>query len=485
MKALRGARLPGALIVLGIALLGLVFATCSGEPAGVVTRYQCPMHPNYSADEPGQCPLCGMPLEPVEVRTAASPAASATGSPGAAPSATPAAEGERKVLFYRNPMNPSITSPVPAKDEMGMDYVPVYASEAAPQPVEGFATVAVGPQGLRLAGVQTAPARRDVLRRTIRAVGLIVPDERRIRHVHTKISGWIEKLYVSFTGQSVRAGEPILRIYSPELLASQEEYLRAGQTAAKFAGSALPEVRQGGVDLVAAARRRLELFDVPESLIARLDATGQPERAVTLLAPASGYVTAKDVFEGQQIEPGMELFTITDLGHVWVEGEFYEYEAKLLRVGQEARVLLPYDPRQALRGQVTFVYPTVDPASRTLKLRLEFDNPDLALKPGMYADVEADVESREGIVVPDSAVIDTGMRQLVFVEHGEGQFAPREVQVAVRTGGQALILSGLQGGENVVVRANFLLDSESRLRAAIAGLQQPSPSPAATPGGPQ
>ncbi|MGE5232846.1 MAG: efflux RND transporter periplasmic adaptor subunit [Acidobacteriota bacterium] len=476
MKISRGARTLGALLIALLVVFVVSLVACHREPPGVAVKYQCPMHPSFVSDQPGDCTICGMRLVPVEVRTA--PPTPAAPSPEASPS--PSA---RRILFYRNPMNPSITSPVPAKDEMGMDYVPVYESEAAPAPVEGFATVALGPQGLRLAGVQTATARRGVIRRTIRAVGLVVPDERRIRHVHTKIAGWIEKLYVNFTGQAVRAGEPILRIYSPELLASQEEYLRARQTAAKFAGSALPEVRQGGADLVAAARRRLELFDVPESLIARLDAIGKPERTVTLLAPVSGYVTTKDVFEGQQVEPGTELFTITDLQRVWVEGEFYEYEAKLMRVGQEARVLLPYDPRQKLAGRVTFIYPTVDPASRTLKLRLEFDNPDLALKPGMFADVEADVESRAGIVVPDSALVDTGLRQLVFVDLGAGRFEPRAVTVGVRTGGQVLILSGLAAGDDVAVRANFLLDSESRLRAAITQMQGSSPSPTASPGG--
>jgi RND family efflux transporter MFP subunit len=356
---------------------------------------------------------------------------------------------------------------------MGMDYVPVYADEAAPEasPVEGFASVAIGKQGLRLAGVQTATAQRDTVSRSIRTIGFVTADETRIRHVHTKISGWIEKLSINYTGQQVRAGQPILTIYSPQLLASQEEFLRAREAAARFSASSLPEVRQGGEDLVAAARRRLELFDVPRSLLAELERTGKPRRTVALLAPVSGYVTAKEAFEGQEVQPGMELFTITDLSRIWVEAEFYEYEARLLRVGQTATVFLPYDPHVRRQGKLTFIHPTLDAESRTLKVRLEFANQDLAFKPGMFADVVTDLGTREGIVVPDSAVIDTGTRELVFVERQGGVFEPREVRVATRSNGQALILDGLAENERVVVRANFLVDSESRLRAAIAAMQ--------------
>ncbi len=384
-----------------------------------------------------------------------------------------AGDAERKVLYYRNPMDPSVTSPVPAKDSMGMDYIPVYADEGKSESgfVEGFASVTIGGQGLRLAGVQTAVARRGVLSRSTRTVGLVTPDETRIRHVHTKISGWVEKLYVNYTGQQVRAGQPILAVYSPELLASQDEFLRARAAAQEFSHSALPEVRSGGEDLLRAARRRLELFDVPQSLIAVLERTGKTQRTVSLLAPVSGYVTAKDVFEGQEIEPGMELFTITDLSRAWVEAEFYEYEAHLLRVGQKVRVSLPFDPHVQREGEVTYIYPTLDPVSRTLKARLEFPNPDLALKPGMYADIQAELDSHEGIVVPDSSVIDTGDRQIVFVERQGGLFEPRQVRLMTRSGGEVLILEGVAEGEAVVVRANFLIDSESRLRAAILAMQ--------------
>jgi multidrug efflux pump subunit AcrA (membrane-fusion protein) len=401
---------------------------------------------------------------------------------GGEPAPSPAA-GEPKVLFYRHPMHPAVTSPVPAKDEMGMDYVPEYVDEvgadevgaaeagAAESQVPGLATVQVGSRGLRLAGVQTAGAAREVLRRSIRTVGLVTPDERRIRHVHTKISGWVEELYVNYTGQAVKAGQPLLDIYSPQVLASQEELLRARQTAVAFAGSSLPEVRQGGLDLLAAARRRLELFDVPASFLAELERTGVPRRTVTLLAPVSGYVTGKQIFEGQQVEPGFELLTITDLSWVWIEADFYEFEARSLAVGQQATLFFPYDPHVRLAGRVSFIYPTLDAESRTLKVRLEFPNRDASLKPGMFAEVRVALTPQEGVVVPDSAVIDSGMRQIVFVEREAGSFEPREVKVGGRSDGKALILAGVEEAERVAIKANFLLDSESRLRAALLGMK--------------
>ena len=382
-------------------------------------------------------------------------------------------EAAAKPLYYRNPMDPKVTSPVPTKDSMGMDYVPVYAETVAPavphpapSEVPGFAPVTMNEQELRLAGVQTAVAERQVLRRTLRAVGVVAADESRVRHVHTKISGWIEKLYVNSMGQIVRAGQPLLAIYSPQILATQEEYLRTRETAGRFAASSIPEVRRGGEDLLVATRRRLELFDVPQSLIARIEKTGKPERTVTLPAPVSGYVTGKEIFEGMEVQPGLDLLVITDLSRVWVEADFYENESRALTVGRTAAVTLPNDPGVHLTARIAYVYPTLDPQSRTLKARLELPNPKMILKPGMYVDVMPEIEATEGVVVPDSAVIDSGLRKVVFVDQ-DGVFAPREVTVGGGADGKVIVLSGLQAGEHVAVRANFLLDSESRLRAAV------------------
>lgn len=505
-------RLSVVLLATAALCVTLILSACAGSESRA-TSFHCPMHPTYVSDRPGDCPICGMRLVPVDEERSATPppqpvakAASYlcpmncpnghSNEPGrcpdcgmalvpaselhAADEAPPAADGaatRQQPLYYRNPMDPTITSPVPAKDSMGMDYVPVYSDATAlPSEVSGMATVALTSNGVQLAGVQTAPVQEMALSREIRTVGTVQPDETRVRHVHTKISGWVERLFVNFTGQDVAAGQPLLSIYSPELLASQEEFLQARDAAARFAKSELPEVRRGGEDLLAAARRRLELFDVPPSFVSELEQSGRPQRTVTLLAPVSGSVTAKQAFEGQRIEPGMELFTITDLSRVWVEADFYEFEARELDLGDVATVTLPYDPAAHLTGRISFVNPAVDPGSRTIRARIELANPGLRLKPGMFADVELTTEATLSLVVPDSAVLDTGERQIVFVALGGGRFAPREVVVAQRGNGQAAIASGLFEGEQVVIRANFLLDSESRLRAAIAGTQSQAAS---------
>jgi RND family efflux transporter MFP subunit len=434
-------------------------------------KYTCGMHPWIIADKPGDCPICGMTLTRIEPQAEAAPAAppSGGGAEDFFAEESPRKGGPRKLLFYRNPMNPMVTSPVPMKDEMGMDYVPVYEEEAVPSSgaVPGYAVIRVGEEAIQLTGVRTEAAVTDAIRRTVRTVGTVVSDETRVRRVQTKIGGWIEKLHVNFTGQQVSAGRPVLDLYSPELLASQQEFLRAGEAARKLAASPSEEVRTLGKELVASARKRLELYDVPGSFIDELERTGKPRRSVTLNAPISGYVTSKDAFEGQKVEPEMELFTVTDLSRVWIEADLYESEARTVRVGQEAEITLPYEPGVTIRGKVAFVEPTLSMESRTLKARFEFPNKDLALKPQMFADVTLALESARGVVIPDSAVIDTGLRKVVFVETAQGTFTPREVVAGLRGEGKTLVLSGVREGEAVVVKANFLLDSESRLRAAL------------------
>ncbi len=457
------------LLAIGLLAIGTLAAGCGRNSGSGKTgsqqqqQYHCPMHPTYVTDRPGDCPICGMKLVPIGPKEPKVPA-----GPSAPAGAATAAAGARRILHYRNPMDPSVTSPVPMKDPMGMDYVPVYSDEVpAGAGVEGHAPVEVSPEESGLAGLRTTVARRGTLARAIRTVGEVKADETRVSKVHSKISGWAERLFVSFTGQAVRKGQPLLSIYSPELLATQEEFLRARESAARFAQNDMPEVRRGGADLLEAARRRLLLFDVPQSFIDTLERTGQPQRAVTLEAPASGFVTAKDVFAGARIEPGVTLFTITDLSKVWVEGEVYEYEAPLVRLGQKARVTLAYDPSRAYTGRIRYIYPYLNTDTRTLRVRFEFDNPGLALKPGMYVDVELDAQVVQGVLVPEASILDTGPRQIVYVMTGEGRYEPREVTIGLRSGGTAQVLSGVKAGEVVVDRANFLLDSESRLRAAI------------------
>lgn len=404
-----------ALLLAVLVLMALV-SGCGHEEVDAGARsslWHCPMHPSYTSDRPGSCPICGMSL---------------------------------------------VRSQEPEKGPPAST-------------VSGLAPVVETAKGIELAGVRTAPALRERLSRTTRTVGVVVPDERRVRHVHTKIGGWVERLFVNTTGQLVRRGEPILSLYSPELLASQEEYLRAREAAKRFADSAVPEVRRGADDLVASARRRLELFDVPPSVLETIERTGQAQRAVTLVAPGSGFVSAKLVLEGMEVQPGTELFTLTDLSRVWVEAEFYENEARFLRLGQRAEVRLPYDASRVLGGELTFIAPTLSPESRTIQARLELSNAEGVLKPGMFVDVSSELEVADGVTVPEDAVIDTGLRRVVFVEIAPQSFEPREVELGIRGSGRVVISAGLREGELVATRANFLLDSESKLRAALEAVR--------------
>jgi multidrug efflux pump subunit AcrA (membrane-fusion protein) len=454
-----------------LALLLITLLVACTKAAGEATRYHCPMHPTYVSDRQGDCPICGMRLVPINERGATAggrahdhdaPVAGKAGASQAAWVCPMHCEGSDSGQPGRCPKCGMALVPNP-------DLAPQAAPAAPAAPPAGLAPVELGHEQLALAGVQTAAATRGRLERSVRTVGTVVVDETRIRHVHTKIAGWVDKLQVDFTGSVVKKGQPLLTIYSQELLASQEEYLRAREAAGRFAQSSLPEVRRGGQELLEAARRRLALFDVPPGFLAAIERSGKPQRAVPVLAPSSGIVTAKGVFEGQQVEPSMELFTLTDLSHVWIEAAVYENEAALVRVGQQATLTLAFDASVRLQGQVSFVAPTLDPDTRTLTVRFAFDNPDSRLKPGMFANVELPLAAEEGVLVPDSAILDTGLRQVAFVRGQGGRFEPREVKVGLRSGGQAQVLTGVAEGEQVAVRANFLLDSESRLRDAIGG----------------
>jgi len=437
-RASEGKRLSRRGIAVGLAVLLLLAGGGAAWYGGLFRghgadehvegeKYTCGMHPWIITDKPGDCPICGMKLTRIEKQ------------PDAAQ---------------------------PKEEDFVADIDPTNAGKAGGA-VDGLATVRVGEDVLLRSGVQTAPAVRATAGRSIRTVGIVVPDERRVRTVQTKLDGWVERLHVNYTGQLVAAGQPLASIYSPELLSTQEEYLRAKKTAEQFMASPDPQVRSIGEDLVRSAHRRLELYDVPASVIAALEKKGTPLKAVTLVAPFAGYVTVKDVTEGQKVEPGMPLFTLTDLSQVWIEASLYEYEAGAAAVGKEATLTLPQQPGLALKGRVTFVSPVISPDSRTLTVRFEFPNPGLVLKPQMYVDVSLALEASAGVIVPDAALMDTGLRTVVFVEVASGTFEPRVVSVGVRGEGKAEILAGLREGELVVVKANFLLDSESRLRSAI------------------
>ncbi len=469
----RRVRAPGAALLLGLALLAAIAAAGGCRGGAEPGPFHCPMHPTYVADRQGDCPICGMRLVPVRPESGGgadgggeSGAAAGHGAPGAA--VTPPSGAA-----YYCVMCQGVGAAQPGRcPECGMRLQPVPAAagpEGAPAGagVAGLAPVSLSGEAVRLAGVRTAEAASGRLARTIRTVGIVAADETRVHRWQPRTGGWIERLHVDFTGRAVRRGEPILSLYAPELLAAQEEYAAARAAADGFARSALPEVRRGGEELAAAARRRLELLGAPADLLLELDAGGAPRREVVLHSPQAGHVTGKQIFAGQYVEPGMELLTITDLSVLWVEAAVYENEAAWVAVGQEVALAPPHDPSARRAGRVAYINPELDPRSRTLTVRLDVANADLALKPGMYVDVELRLDAGEGILVPDDAILDTGARQVVFVESGPGRFAPRAVTVGARGDGRALVRAGLVPGERVAVQANFLLDSEARLRAAI------------------
>jgi RND family efflux transporter MFP subunit len=469
LSAILGLLLAGVVAFYNVPAFHLLIHPHAGgdNTAKTADMYTCGMHPFILSDKPGNCPICGMTLTKIEGAAAPVVAAGAKSAPAEKPSG-----GARKLLFYRNPMNPNITSKSPAKDEMGMDYVPVFEDEvkgsgAGVNLPEGYAAVQVGAERVRLAGIRSATAVREAISHPVRAAGVVVPDETRVRRVQAKIEGWIEKLHSNVTGQLVTKGQPLLEIYSPELVATQREYLLARAGVERMKESPYQDARQMSSGLAQAARTRLKLFDVPENFIEELERTGEVRRTVTLNAPASGYVTGKEIFEGTRVSPGMDLLTVTDLSRVWIDADLYEYEAQSVRVGQTATLETVADPGAKLKGRVSFLYPTFSPDTRTLKVRFEFPNPGLRLKPQMYANVSLDLHGVTGVVIPDSALIETGLRRIVFVDAGDGSFEPREVKVGVRGDGKAQILSGVKAGENVAVGANFLLDSESKLRAAL------------------
>ncbi|HEX5042604.1 MAG TPA: efflux RND transporter periplasmic adaptor subunit [Candidatus Polarisedimenticolaceae bacterium] len=405
-----------AAVLLGILVLAALAWNARG-PAETAApqKWTCPMHPQIVMDHPGSCPICGMDLVPV----------------GKARAATHA-------------------SGVPGQGVVHLDAT-----------------------RRQLIGVRTAPVELAPFTRTIRAVGRVSYDETRLRHVHTKIDGYVERLSPSTTtGESVRHGQPLLEIYSPELLASQQEFLVALEARDRMRGSDLSSVAGYGQDLVESARRRLQLFDMTDAQIARLEETRTPQRTVTVFAHESGVVTLRNVTEGERIEAGTTLLDVADLSKVWVLASVYEYELPFVHQGQSATMRLSYLPERTFQGKVSLVYPTIEAATRTAQVRVEFDNPDLALKPDMYAEIELTAQLGEKVSVPDEAVLETGTRSLAFVEVQPGVFEPREVRIGARLPDRYEVLSGLTPGEQVVVSGNFLIDSESKLEAA-QGAGQP------------
>ena len=376
--------------------------------------------------------------------------------------------GTPEPIFYRHPMTPEITSPVPARDDMGMDYIPVYADSAVgsagpPGPV------LIDPVTVQSIGVRTASAERRTLTRTIHTLGRVEYDEQRITRLHPKVDGWIDELYVETTGEQIAEDHILLNIYSPQLVVTQQEYLLALSNRETLSESPFPDIRRGAEELVESTLTRLRLLDVPEHQIFELTQTGQVQEQLHIHSPADGIVVNVGAREGEYVTPQTELFTVADLSHVWVLVDVFEDELPWVRVGDQVRMSVAAAPGTIFEGQLTYVYPYAESRTRTVKARLEFDNPDLLLKPDMFADVTIMASPEiDAVAVPSEAVMRSGVREQVFVVREPGKFEPRDVRPGVSSEGWTQILEGVETGEQVVVSAQFLIDSESKLREAAA-----------------
>jgi len=379
---------------------------------------------------------------------------------------------ERKPLFYRNAMNPSVTSPTPAKDAMGMDYVAVYAEDDADNNAPA-GTVKVDAATVQKIGVRTDFAVEGPLSRVVRAVGRVDFDETQLARIYPKIDGWVETLNVDKTGEKVKKGDPLLSIYSPQLVATQEEYLLALKNRKTLADSPLEDIRRGAESLVKSSRLRLELLDMPAHQIEALEKTGEIKRATHIHSPFNGIVIKKGVQAGQYVTPRTQLYQIADLSKVWVYAEVFEFELPWINENDSAQITVEGVPGREFHGHISYIYPYLDRKTRTAKVRLEFENKDGKLLPEMFANVALKSErSKPAVLVPAQAVVRSGVRKQVFVVREAGKFEPREVVIGITSDGKTQILSGVDAGEEVVVSAQFLIDSESSLREATAKMMK-------------
>ncbi|HEX4949888.1 MAG TPA: efflux RND transporter periplasmic adaptor subunit [Blastocatellia bacterium] len=385
-------------------------------------------------------------------------------------SAQTAATIERKVLYWVDPMHPAYKSNQPGKaPDCGMDLVPVYEDGTSMTSEIPPGAIQISPERQQLIGVQTGAATYKSVFKTLRTVGRLAYDETKITRIHPRVEGWIEQVFVDFTGKQVNQGQPLISIYSPELWQTQQEYLLALKGRNELASSQFRAAVAGSESLLQAARKRLELWDIELSQLEHLEHTGKPFKTLTLNAPTAGFVLTRNAFPKQRVTPETELYAIADLSTIWVLADIYEYEAPEIKVGQTANITLSYFPQRIFRGKITNINPQLDPTTRTVKARIEIANPNFALKPEMFANVELRIDYGKHVVVPEEAVMDTGTEQSVFIAQENGYFTPRKVTLGAKVNHEYIVLDGLQAGERVVTSANFLIDSESKLKAAANG----------------
>jgi Cu(I)/Ag(I) efflux system membrane fusion protein len=449
-------------IVLGLAGGWLIFRPASHGSSSTerkILYYRDPMNPQNTSPTPKKS-SDGMDFVPVFEE-----AGSGT--------------GEKKIAYYKDPMHPWYTSDKPGKaPDCGMDLVPVYEGETDEKGIK------IDPVVVQNIGVKVEDVVKRKLNRTIRAVGKIDFDERRIYSVNSKSMGWVEKLYVDYTGKLIHKGEPLMELYSPELVSTQEEYLQALQYRKKLESSSLEEARKGSDDLIQSAKRRLQNWDIPESEIKALEDRGTPNKTMTIYSPANGVVIEKMVQKGQNIMGGMELYKIADLSTVWVLAEVYQYELPWVKLGGQVEIELSYLSGKSYKGTITYIYPYLNMESKTAKVRVEVPNTqNFDLKPDMFATVKiSSPVTVYDVAVPEGAIIRSGERNVAVMALGGGYFDPRDVKLGVTADGYVQILEGIREGEKIVVSSQFLIDSESNLKAAISQMSGHASTPAGKSG---
>lgn len=426
--------------------------------------WTCGMHPQVVEDHPGTCPICGMDLIPLKGSTGGQAVETAAGQKGKGRS-----EGERKILYWRAPMDPTYTSDKPGKSPMGMDLVPVYADEAAGEGSSAN-TIKIDPTFVQNIGVQTTPVKRQDIPFTIRTVGNVTYNDEQVHWVNTKYDGWIEKVYINYVGQPVKKGQKLFEIYSPQLVTTQQEYLDALDYAEKLSTSPYPDIKERARSLLESSRQRLAYWDIPNDQIAELEKTRKLLRTLSVVSPVTGMVVEKmdQALEGMHAKAGMNLYKIVDLSTIWVEADIFENQIPWLKTGQPATLEFPYQPGRKFRGRIRYIYPYFDDKTRTMRVSLSLPNPGLEFKKDMYVNVTFDVPSAHNVItVPEEAVIHSGERNVIVLSRGNGEFEVRDVTLGLNGSGLYEVKQGLKEGEEIVVSSQFLIDSESNLKEAI------------------